>query len=79
MTYFWLCWALVAGRGLSLAVESRDHPLAAANGLLTAVVSLAAENRPYAPGLQQLWCTGLAAPQHDQVSNLCPLHEQVDP
>ena len=52
LIYFWLCWALVAGQGLSLGVEHRDCPLVAMHGLLVGVVSLAAKHRLYDPGLQ---------------------------
>ena len=42
--YFWLCWVLVAERGLSL-VASRSHSLVADLGFLIAVASLVSEHR----------------------------------
>ena len=41
---FWLCWVFIAVCGLSLVVASRGYSLVAARKLLTAVVSLVAEN-----------------------------------
>ena len=43
--YFWLCWVLVAERGLSLVAVSRSHSLAADLGFLIAVASLVSEHR----------------------------------
>ena len=43
--YFWLCWVLVANRGLSLVVASRSHSLVADLGFLIAVASLVSEHR----------------------------------
>ena len=43
--YFWLCWVLVAERGLSLVAASRCHSLVADLGFLTAVASLVLEHR----------------------------------
>ena len=43
--YFWLCWVLVAKRGLSLVVASRSHSLVADLGFLIAVASLVSEHR----------------------------------
>ena len=42
--YFWLCWVLVAARGLSLIAASRGYPLVAVNRLLIVVASLVAEH-----------------------------------
>ena len=45
---FWLCWVFFAAQELSLVAVSS----VAVHGLLTAVVSLIAEHRIEAPGLQ---------------------------
>ena len=42
--YFWLCWVLIAGRGLSLVAGSGGLLFIAVCGLLVAVVSLVAEH-----------------------------------
>ena len=42
--YFWLCWVIVAARGLSLVVASRGYSSSRYTGLLIAVASLVAEH-----------------------------------
>ena len=42
--YFWLCWAFIATRGLSLVAVSGAYSLVVVLGLLTAVASLVVEH-----------------------------------
>ncbi len=42
--YFWLCWVLVAARGLSFSCGERGLLFIAVRGLLIAVASLVAEH-----------------------------------
>ena len=90
---FWLCWVFLAAHGLSLAVVSGGHSLAAGAGFSW----LAAEHRLQEHRLQSLQHSGSVVGAHgfsccmacgifpDQGSNLhwqvdsCPLHHQGSP
>ena len=60
--YFWLHW------GFSLVVASRASSLVVVRELLVVVASLGAEHELHGTRVQELCCTGLAAPYHVESS-----------
>ena len=69
--YFWLHWAFVAARGLSLVAASRSHSSLQCVALslrwplpLWSMAPGARASAVVARGPQQLWHTGLVAAQH---------------
>ena len=68
--FTYLCLAalvLAALCGLSLVVAAGGYPVVV-RGLLIAVASLVSERRLQGSWAQQLWCRGLAVPQHVESS-----------
>ena len=80
--YFWLCWAFVSVRGLSLVAASRGHSSSRCAGLslpwpllLWSTGSRRAGSAIVAHGPS---CSAACGIFPDQGSNPCPLHWQAD-
>ena len=80
--YFWLCWAFVSVRGLSLVAASGGHSSSRCAGislsrplLLWSTGSRRAGSVVVAHGLS---CSAACGILPDQGSNPCPLHWQAD-
>ena len=65
---FWLHWVCVASRGLSLVAASGGYSLVAVRGLLVVGASLVQSVSSRGRGLQELWRSGLVAPQYVEAS-----------
>ena len=81
-THLWLCWLLVAVRGLSLIAANGDLSCCRARASMLGLQYLRfAGSRAQA---QWVWCMGLVAPLHvgswfpNRGSNPWPLHWQAD-